>query len=101
MATTVVWGVNIPDPGAARLTRQVFQVAGVMALMEIGRFAYFYSASLEAGDTTNITPLFELGMALIFGVVAGYTLSRIWPGLSTLFLPEDDDAAFDAWRKKR
>ena len=43
----------------------------------------------------------ELGMALIFGVVAGYTLSRIWPGLSTLFLPDDDDAAFDAWRKKR
>jgi len=57
-----------------------------------------------AGDGSLLRVLikrgFELGMALILGVVAGYTVTRIWPGF--LFLPDDDDdAAFDAWRKKR
>ena len=43
---------------------------------------------------------FTLGVALLLGSVAGYLMTRVWPG--HLFLPDDDDdAAFDAWRKQR
>lgn len=62
------------------------------------------SAPDVAGDPVDtvpdlITRFLSLGVCLLLGSVAGYVITRIWPGF--LFLPDDDDATFDAWRRKR